>query len=123
MSYRFLKITLFYPEFLKSYYQNNSTIVHISYSEQYDDLMTMKYGCSNAFQTGLNELGNEGYEIVSNVYPLQKMWAVENGVSPDDKFLLLKQIKAISPDIILLQNSLAFTPEYIYTIGDKVSSV
>lgn len=66
-----MEITSFYLEFLKSYYLNNSTIVHISNSEQYDDLMAMKYGCSNAFQTGLIELNNEGYEIVSNVYPLQ----------------------------------------------------
>jgi len=123
MNYKFLKIASYYPEFLKSYYKQNKTIVNGSYAEQYDHLMATKYGWSNFFQTGLNELGNEAFEIVSNAEPLQKAWALENEISPDDKSLLLKQIRAINPDIIFLQNSLVYSPEYIDTIRENVPSV
>jgi len=118
-----LKITSYYPEFLKNYYRKNSTVIHSSYSEQYDHLMAAKYFWCNYFQTELNALGNEAYEIVSNAKPLQKMWAVENNISPEDNSLLLKQIESIRPDIIFLHNSLHYTPEYIDIIREKVPSV
>ena len=123
MNYRFLKIALFYPEFLKGYYEKNSTIIHCSYAEQYDHLMATKYGRSNFFQRELNALGNQAFEIVSNAEHLQKKWATENNIPPEDNSLLLKQIEAISPDIIYLQNTLEFTPEYIDTIRENVPSV
>lgn len=123
MNYRFLKIASFHSEFLKSYYKKNSTIIHSSYSEQHDHLMAAKFSWSNYFQTGLNALGNEAFEIVTNANPLQKMWAVENNISPEDDSLLLKQIQSIRPNVILLQDSLLFTPEYIDKLREKVPSV
>ena len=123
MNYKFLKIASYNPEFLKSYYQKNSTIIHRSYSEQYDHLMATNFAWSNFFQTGLNALGNEAYEIVANATPLQKMWAIENNISPEDNALLLKQIDSIRPDIIFLQDSLVYSPEYIDTIRKKIPSV
>jgi len=85
--------------------------------------MARKYGWCNYFQKGLNALGNEAYEIVTNAEPLQKMWAVENKISPADNSLLLKQIKSIQPDIIFLHNSMRYSPEYIDTIRKKIPSV
>ncbi len=123
MNYKFLKITSFYPEFLKNYYRRNNTIVHSSYSEQYAHLMATKFGWSDFFQKGIIALGNEAYEIVLNAEPLQKMWAIENSILPEDDSLLLKQIESIRPDIIFLQNSLLYTPEYIDTIRQRVPSV
>ena len=123
MNYRFLKIASYHSEFLKSYYKKNSTIIHSSYSEQYDHLMAAKFGWSDFFQTELNALGNEAYEIVSNAKPLQKMWAVENMISPADNSLLLKQIESICPDIIFLQDRSLYTAEYIDTIRKNIPSV
>jgi len=85
--------------------------------------MATKFGWSDFFQKGIIALGNEAYEIVLNAEPLQKMWAIENSILPEDDSLLLKQIESIRPDIIFLQNSLLYTPEYIDTIRQRVPSV
>jgi len=123
MNYKFLKITSFYPEFLKNYYRRNNTIVHSSYSKQYAHLMATKFGWSDFFQKGIIALGNEAYEIVLNAEPLQKVWAIENNISPEDNSLLLKQIELIRPNIIFLYNSMDYTPEFIDIIRERNPSV
>ena len=66
MNYRFVKITSYYRDFLRRYYDQNPGVVNLSYDDQMAYLMSTAYSWSDFYSKHLRELGNEAYEIVAN---------------------------------------------------------
>lgn len=123
MSYTFVKITTYYRDYLKQYYENNPQLSLLSYDDQHLHLMSQAYGWSDYFAKYLRELGVDAYEIVSNAKPLQQTWGKENGIIGGDDDVVFEQIKKIRPDVIFFQDSLKFGKEFVKRVKAEIPSV
>ena len=112
MSYKFVKITSYYREFILWYYLKNKQIITKSYKEQYLHLMAQKFAWADYFQRNFSDLGIEAFEIVQNAKPLQNVWAKEHGANLN-KDILLEQLNHIKPEVILIQDMKNFSKEYL----------
>ncbi|MGE5316227.1 MAG: glycosyltransferase [Acidobacteriota bacterium] len=123
MSYRIVKVTTFYRDFLRSHYEHNPGLAARSYSEQYADLMSQGYGWSDYFSRELRLLGTEAFEIVSNAEHMQHAWAEERGISAMGGDIVAEQIKEIKPDVVFLQDSYVFNGEWVDRLRESVPSI
>jgi len=122
MSYRFVKISIYYKDLLKYYYARNKDILNETYAKQFNHFMNQGFGWSDYFQRYLTKLGVEAHEIVLNSEPLQKTWAKEHNLEYD-KNILISQLKAIKPDVILVHDFNALAPSYIQLIKDEIPGI
>jgi len=125
MSYRFVKLTTFYPTYLKEYYLKNSEIKSKNYSEQYQHIMADAFGWANFYQKNLQSLGVEAFEIITNAEPLQQAWAQEHGVqiNKDSKVFVIEQLKALKPDVVLFQDTFQYNGEWITWLKEQIPSI
>jgi len=105
MSFKLLTITYLYPEFLKSYYQNNSSIKDKTYNEQYTHLINNTSEPVGAYTNEFLNLKLDSHSIITNAPYLQSRWALENNIkTKSDKELIYQQIKKLEPEVIWLDN-------------------
>ena len=123
MSYKIVKITSYYRDFLKQYYTANPQIGFLTYQQQYEQLMNQAYGWADFFEKNLRMLGVEAYEIVANADMLQQTWARENGVVNSGKEVVFEQIKKLKPDVVFFQDSFVFNGEWITRLREAVPSI
>lgn len=123
MSYRFVKITSFYRDFLRQYYVAHPQVIEQSYENQYRHLMSQAYGWSDYFSLHLRALGVEAFEIVCNAKPLQQAWAKENGITGVGNDIVFAQLKKIKPDVIFFQDSLKFNSAFVKKVRKEIPSV
>ncbi len=121
--YSFLKITTYYRDYLKQYYEHNPQVFSQSYDEQHHHLMAQAYGWSDYFAQHLRDLGVEAHEIVSNAKPLQQCWAKEHGIICNDDDVVFEQIKKIRPDVIFFQDSLKFGKDFVKRVRAEIPTV
>ena len=73
----------------------------------------------------MEKLGNEAYELVWDLKPMQLRWADENGISTNDNTwmidILLAQIKEIQPDIVYFQGTELCIPGRFPSYGQNSS--
>jgi spore maturation protein CgeB len=123
MSYRIVKITTFYPEFLDGYYARNEGIDTRPFGEQYSHLMAQAFANADFYATHLRALGVDAYEIIANADPLQHAWAREHDTSSSGKNLLIAQLKHLRPDVVYFQDALTHNGEFIQTVRREVPGV
>jgi len=123
MSYRIVKVTSFYKDFLLQYYSKNIHIKDKSYKEQFYHLMDQGYGYSDYFPKHLRTFGAEAWEIIYNAEPLQLAWAKENNTNKTGYSLLLEQISQYKPDVVFVQDSVNFPGVFLKSLRGKVTSV
>lgn len=112
MSYKFLKITSYYRNFLIYFREKYPDISKLTYIEQFKKLMNEKFAWADFFKIHIESFGNEAVEIVHNADFLQNAWANEfckNAVND----ILFEQIKYYKPDVIFIQDIKSFTNEYL----------
>jgi hypothetical protein len=123
MSYRFVKVTTFYRDFLRQYYAANPQVVQQNYENQYRHLMDQAYGWSDFYTRHLRALGVKSHEIVFNAEHLQQAWAREHGVTGSFKEILFAQLQALEPDVIFFQESFKLNGEWISYLREKIPSI
>ncbi|MBD1940411.1 glycosyltransferase [Microcoleus sp. FACHB-68] len=123
MSYRFVKVTTHYKEYLNDYYRRNGDVVHKTYQEQMQHIMAEAYGWADFFTTHLMKLGVDACEIIANALPLQQAWAQEHGLKSSGKNIVMAQLKALQPDVIFFQDSFRFNGEWITYLKEQVPSI
>ena len=123
MSYRFVKVSTFYKDYLRDYYKRNPWIIKQNYAEQYAHLMSDMFGWSDYFQRNLEKIGIEAYEIISNAFPLQKAWARSNNIDFNKPDLILSQLKQINPDIVFIQDINTLNGPWINFIKKEIPSI
>jgi hypothetical protein len=123
MNYRFVKVTTYYRDFLRRYYDQNPGVLNLSYDEQMAHLMGKAYSWSDFYSKHLRALDNEAYEIVANAEPLQNAWAKEHGSSSTGLQIVLDQIKHLKPDVIMFQDSFNFNGEWIRELRKSIHSI
>jgi spore maturation protein CgeB len=124
MSYRLVKITSYYKDFLSYYYNNNPKIGEVMYEQQHAHLMKQRFAWSDAYAYAFNQLWYDAHELVANARPLQEQWCNENGVKAGtDKEILVAQLKQLKPEIIWLQDSYSFNGDFIRFLKRQIPSI
>lgn len=121
MSYRIVKITSFYRDYLSDYYERKPLITQQKYDVQLSDLMEEGFAWADFFAQHLRKLGNEAFEIVRNAEPMQLTWASENDVKTDN--ILLYQLKKIKPEVVFFQDTISYSSEFIKDLRKEVPSI
>ena len=123
MSYRFVKVTSFYRDYLNYYYAKPDNNLNLSYAEQYKKLMGDCFAWADFYQQNLQKIGIEAFEIVYNAEPLQQAWAKEHDMNLKNKELLVEQLKTLAPEIVLFQDSNLFNGKWIDYIKSEIPSI
>lgn len=109
MSYRLVQVGSFYQGYLDDFYRRNPDDPSLSYEVQLARLMADGFGAAGFLVRRLCDVGVEAHEVVSNARPLQAAWARENGVAPEAPDLLVRQLAALRPDVLVIQDHRAFS--------------
>jgi hypothetical protein len=123
MSYRIVKVTTFYRDFLRDYYSKYPSVSEKSYAEQYSHLMAQGYGWSDFYARELRAIGIDAFEIVSNAEHLQRAWAREHQSLAMGRDIVAEQIRDLKPDVVFFQDSIVFSGEWVKALRERVPSV
>jgi spore maturation protein CgeB len=113
-----------YVDVLRHVYAEDPGLARRPYEEQLAAILGLTFGTSDAYSSGLRELGHEAHDVVRNWPPLQSAWAREHGVAPllrrvaprvphrpgqllTDRMLhaiARAQIEAFDPEVVYLQD-------------------
>ncbi len=113
---RMLRISSPDSAWWKPVYERHPKLSLLPYQEQIRVFHNDTYAQSDSYSYYFNKLGYSCEEILSNVIPLQRSWANENGVTwkPDDFQLsvTLEQVVRFGPDIIFMNDPISFDREW-----------
>mgnify|MGYP000424563852 CR=1 FL=1 len=123
MSYKFVKVNLLYSAYLADYYFRYPRVTEGSYAEQLSHLMSDRFGWADLLSSGLGRLGVDAQEIVFNAPALQNAWAIEHGSRNSRHRLLIQQLKAIQPDVVLWDSFPIHDGEFIDHVKTEVRSI
>ena len=114
---RILIVDPYYSEVLGALYASRPGLSGAGYRAQWQELMWLSFGTSDAYSHYLRELGHEADEVVPNCPPLQRAWAREHGLNASRlpwrlaaPRILLAQARAFQPDVIYIQSVGAYRP-------------
>ncbi len=109
-----MRITRVDPGYLKQRRENGSGE---PYRKQYQDFILDSYGWSDYWSRALGALEYECWEPVANARAMQLRWAEEKGVkfseSNWENEVLAAQVKSFRPEVILVDDHLAFSADFI----------
>lgn len=101
---KLLRITSFYPDYIRSFYASRPGLSGASWVEQQRALDYDAFGWADYWRCALTTLGYEVLEIPYNVEPLQRAWLREQTVSPDSpsdvREIALLRAARFQPDIL-----------------------
>jgi spore maturation protein CgeB len=124
---RLLKITNFYPGYLGRFYEEHDGLAGRPFGEQFSALMADCFSWADFWAAALRELGYEADEVVANVEPMQKRWAVEHGVEYGEgdwqAEIAVAQVKAFAPDILFSANHAAFGAQFLRRLKSECPSI
>jgi spore maturation protein CgeB len=101
---KLLKLTTFYPSYLKDFYRRHPRLAEKSFAEQKAALDYDAFGWADYWTNALIPLGYDVMEITMNAYPMQRAWANENirtgYQNLDIGKIVLAQVKKFQPEIL-----------------------
>jgi len=106
MSYRFVRVTDNYPQFIKNFYLKNPDLHLKSYSDQYNQLVNESFEIASCYTKNLNKMGIEAYDIISNAEILQATWKKENNIPTEisSQELIIKQLQFYKPEVVWIDD-------------------
>ena len=124
---RLQRINIYYPEYVQQFYSRQPGLRAQSYVQQHRALMDDCFLWSDFWSVALGDLGYESEEIVANIEPMQKRWAMEQGVEFDEPQwlfqIVLAQIKKFRPEILFVTDYSTFSASFIHQVKSDVPSI
>ncbi len=107
---RFLRISEMHYDCPRIFpYLQHEGLAELPYDFQLNAILSYFFHYSDSLSVQLRSLGYEAKEVIVDVEPLQKRWALENGVYWSESHwrseILIKQILNFKPDIIYFHNA------------------
>jgi spore maturation protein CgeB len=123
MSFRIVRITNLYKEYIDSYYVKNVNFVNQNYIDQYSDLANDSIEVVSSYSKFFNLIGVESFNLITNATQLQQTWAKENNVSFDLPFeqFIIEQIKFFKPDIVWIDDTRLMNKQWIQELRTNAS--
>jgi spore maturation protein CgeB len=126
MSYRFIRVTNYYPQYLKKYYSNNFDILSKNYEEQYRLITSDSFESASSYSKNLNKIeGVQAFDIISNADALQDTWRKENNLPQNisKQNLILEQLKIYKPNVVWIDDFSFIDDEWKRILLENVPSV
>lgn len=123
MSYKIIRITNLYPEYLSQYKRTYTESNNKSYADLYGDLTSDSFDTASSMAKNFRKIGVEASNLYTNVSWLQNQWKIENGCLLSDKELLIEQLKVASPDVIWIDNPTLIDSDWINCVRESVKSL
>ena len=123
---RLLKLGVYYPTYLRQFYADRPGLAGQSYTAQHAALIADRVASSDFWTSALRRLGYDTCDTVANAEPLQRQWAVEQGVPFDDRYLFeitRAQVLAFKPDILLVADYSHFGPAFLRELRQQCPSL
>jgi glycosyltransferase involved in cell wall biosynthesis len=122
MNFRFARITAYYPQVIKWFYNANPASVTEPYSRQYELLTAQVLDHVTSYIRVLNQTGNYALEIISNAFPLIHAWKRENNLPEyfSIKETILHQLKKFKPQAIWLDDLSLVDEAFIAEIKSSI---
>jgi hypothetical protein len=126
-SLRLQKITNVSPRYLARFYAERPGLDAQPFSDQHAALMADSFGWAEFWSVALAKLGYEANEVVANVLPMQKRWALDNGVAFDENSWALEvaaaQVSAFRPDVLFVADHHNFPAAYVRQLKSDCPSI
>lgn len=113
---RLLKLGIYDPAYLRASYARRPALAEASYDVQHAALIEDRVASSDFWTAALRRIGYATADIVANAEPLQRRWALENGVSDVAQVgfaIAAAQVRQFAPDILLVADYSTFTPAFL----------
>lgn len=125
MSYRFIRITNYYGEYIEGYYNRFPNVIELNYNEQHSHLIEDSIEMVSSYGKFLRKAGIDAIDIVSNAAHLQNTWAKENNldVNLSKEKLILEQLKHYNPDVVWLDTTELLNKNWIENLRKEVKSI
>lgn len=125
MTYRFARVTNYYPQYIQNYYLKNPAIGSKSYSEQYKHLVNDSFEIVSSYSKNLNKIGIEAFDIISNAFILQNSWRKENNLPTGTTTteLIIEQLNFYKPDVVWIDDFSIITGEWKNKLLRQVPSI
>ena len=122
MSYRLLRVTNFYKEYLTRYYEKNQDQDKLNYTEQYNHLINDSIESVSSYSKYLRKIGVDAIDLVTNATLLQNTWAKENNIPQDLNFkeFIIEQIKFYKPDILWIDDTRLLNKAWIEFVRKEI---
>ena len=124
---KLVKITTLYTAYLKQFYDKHPQLANKSYEEQKRKLNYDAFGWSDFWSQALTPLGYDVMEISANIEPLQKSWAVENGIKFGEDIWLwhiaFEQVKKFQPTVLFMDDYSTFTSLWLNELKQTCPSI
>lgn len=98
-----------YDAFLAHHYRQRPALLHADYDAQLRSINETFFGDSDFYSQGLGGGGIDAHDLVVNCLPLQQAWAAQHGSPESGWNLVVRQLEALQPDIVYVQD-MAGTP-------------
>lgn len=126
-SLRLQTIATKYSTYLDQFYAQRPNLAIRPYADQHAALMADSFGAPETRSAALGEQGYEINHVFANAEPMQKRWALENGVTYNETNWSLEiteaQVKAFRPDILCVNNHTIFTAGFLRKLKSDCSSL
>lgn len=125
MSFRFIRITSNYPQFIENFYAQDSTLAQQAYNEQYKHLTEHSFQTASSYVKKLSKIGVDAYGIISNATELQNTWKKEHNLPANisKQALLLHQLKHYKPEVVWIDDFSIIDASWKNTLLKEVPSV
>jgi hypothetical protein len=117
------KLTTLYPAYTQRFYaEHRADLPHAAQKEALD---LDAFGWADFWSHALGKLGYAVQEISANVAPLQRAWALENGLAPDAGLLEIaaEQVVRFQPDVLFLDDYVTFGLDWIRELKARCPSI
>jgi len=123
MSYRIVRVTNLYNEYLRQYYSMFPTMRQQNFHDQYNHLVMDSCDSVAAISQHLNAIGADAFEIFTNAEWLQNQWRIENSCDKVGKDLVMEQIKRLRPTVLWLDDTELIDNRWISAVRENVPSI
>lgn len=120
-------VTTLYPQYIKEFESRNTRLDELSFDEHRALLYQDAFGWCDYLVRHLRNRGHTGTHVIANYSCLQRKWARENehpnvaSLSPHD--ILRRQVKASKPDVLFIDDCIAFPIEAVTALVESSPSI
>lgn len=117
----------YYQGYLNNFFKKEVFNPETSYSEMLQKIKDDNFGVYGSYVDYANKQGHEALLILSNIEPLQKLWAKEVGFTYDESKweyeIAIEQVKRFKPEVFFLGSMFHYYTYFLESIKDYCTKI